>query len=190
MRIREAVHSDLGNIKKMTDDYIGENFYTMPYLEEICNANDKFLYVYANDDDEAVAYLYIFISTLGEALSMLNVPCGDSGFDAAEMDSMTGVYKTTCTMKEYRSRGLLASFLGSLEDVVRRKGAAWILAPALRTPSGAIPVRKHLLGMGFKMAAAVARPWTHIDSLCPYCGSENCLCDCILYVKEMAKLDE
>lgn len=184
-KIREAGYEDLAAVKKMTDEYIGQDFYSMSFLREICDADNKYLYVYANDRDEAVAYLYIFVSTLEEALRILHITYEESGLAGAEPESKVGVYKTTCTRKEYRNQGVLAAFLDSLEDIVRQNRVERILAPALKSPTGLVPVQTQVLEAGFHKVGEGMRPWSGIDAYCPYCKSMNCKCQCVLYVKEM-----
>jgi hypothetical protein len=184
--IRQATAKDLIAIKKMTDEYIGVDFYTMSYLEKIYNTDDNFIYVYTNDEDEAVAYLYFFISTLQEALEVIHASKEYSRFDDMETDSKVCVYKTTCTDKAYRNRGLLTSFLQKIETVIKdNNNVKCILAPALRTPAGVIPVENVVLAAGFKKRTEIMHPWSHIDSYCPYCKNRNCQCDSVIYTKEM-----
>lgn len=170
----------------MTDEYIGKEFYTISYLKEIYDADDKFIYVCVNDKDEVVAYFYIFTSILQEALRILNIPIQLSGFDSDKLDSKVGVYKTSCTKKDYRNQGLFTSFLHSMEGVFREKRVEQVLLPALRTPSGVVPVKNVVFAAGFHEAGEFMHPWSHIDSYCPYCKNRNCQCDCVLYTKEMA----
>lgn len=185
-KIREAMDRDLIIIKKMTDAYIGADFYTMSFLKEIYNSEDKFLYVYANDRDETVAYFYIFISSLQEALKVLNVPYELLGADGIQSDGRVGVYKTSCTEKDYRNKGIFTSFLYNLEEVFKKYKVERVFLPALKTPSGVIPVQNVVLSAGFHKVGEIRHPWSAIASYCPYCRNGNCQCDCVLYTKGVA----
>jgi hypothetical protein len=183
--IRQATAKDLIAIKKMTDEYIGVDFYTMSRLKKIYNTDDNFLYVYTNDEGEAVAYFYVFISTLQEALEVIHAPKEYSWFDDMETDSKVGVYKTSCTEKEYRNRGVFTYFFQKMETVFRDNKIGRVFVPALRTPAGVIPVENVVLAAGFKKRTEIMHPWSQIDSYCPYCKSRNCQCDSVIYTKEM-----
>ena len=102
--IREAVQRDLVAVKNMTDEYIGKDFYTMPDLERILKHENEHLYIYAGAQDMAVAYLYILEMNFGEAMELLHIPDGMLRFSH---NMRVGIYKTACTKKEWRGKGIL-----------------------------------------------------------------------------------
>jgi hypothetical protein len=184
-KIRQAKTTDLAAVKRMTDTYIGKDFYTMSQLEEFHAAPDKFLFVYVNEADEAVAFFYIFMSSLKEALRVLHAPADCRVYSELSPDSRVGVFKTACTERAYRNRGLFTTFFYAMEEVFLRNRIRHTLIPALRDPNGVIPVENVVLEDGFQPTAVFAHPWSHIDAYCPYCRQANCQCDCVIFTKEM-----
>lgn len=180
--IREAESRDLSAVKRMTDDYIGKDFYTLSYLEEILKNENRYLFVYADEQDAAVAYLYLLATTFRDATELLHIP-GDL-LDIAP-DTRVGVYKTACTQKEWRGRGILTAFLAGLEKVLRQGRVQWILFTALQMPDGRIPVHKAVSAAGFSPVGTLSQPWIHTDAYCPYCKNRYCTCNAVVYTKEM-----
>lgn len=183
--IRPAQTRDLAAIKEMTDTYIGRDFYTMSQLEKICRTPDHLLFVYTDGEDRVMAFFYIFMSTLQEALRVLNAPADCGVYSNIPGDSRVGVFKTSCTQKAYRNRGLFTTFFHAMEEVFVEHKIERTLVPALRSPQGVIPVENVGLDAGFQRAAVLSHPWAHIDAYCPYCRQQHCQCDCVIFTKEM-----
>ncbi len=72
--IRTAADRDLAAVKKMTDRYIGKDFYTLPELKEITGDPNRSLLIYADEEDRAAAYLYFFTAAFRDAHDMLHIP--------------------------------------------------------------------------------------------------------------------
>lgn len=184
-RIREARLDDLIRVKQMTDAYISRDFYSLSYLEDILRDENQYLFVYTDEKDEAVAYLYMFDATLREALGVLHISYDIAQPRERDLDARVGVYKTTCTEKDYRGKGILTSFLAYVEDVFVKKGIGTILLTALQIPNGRIPTYNVLDHAGFQRVGSVEHPWIEVDAYCPYCGHQHCTCNAVVYKKEI-----
>jgi hypothetical protein len=186
-RVRLAGKKDLVKIKSMTDMYIGTDFYTMQQLEDFIESPDKLIFVFANEDDEVVSYVYTFISTYGKALETLNIPQALDILPGVSQDEIVGVYKTSCTDKRYRGRGNFSIMVTVMDQIFKKHGPDHIIIPALEYRTGEVPVKYKVDHMGFKFVTRLAHPWSDIYSYCPYCGHDYCQCDCIIYTREKEK---
>lgn len=185
--IREAVRRDLAAVKHMTDEYIGKDFYTMPVLEGILEHENEHLYIYADDRDTAVAYLYFLEMDFGDATEFLHIP---DGMLNLSNKMRVGIYKTACTEKEWQRKGILTLFLNNMERILREKALECILFTALKKPDGTVPVHKAVTSVGFWPVATLKQPWIHTHAYCPYCKMEYCVCDGVIYIKERKRIAE
>lgn len=179
--IREAVWGDLAAVKRMTDEYIGKDFYTLPDLERILKRENEHLYIYADHQDTAVAYLYFLEMDFGDAMEFLHIP---DGMLSISRGMRVGIYKTACTEKEWRRKGILTLFLNRLEQMLGEKALQYILFTALQKPDGTVPVHKAVTAVGFLPDGTLKQPWVHTRAYCPYCKMEYCVCDAVVYIKE------
>lgn len=178
--VREAVHKDLVAVKRMTDEYIGRDFYTLPYLERILKRENEHLYVYADDQDQAVAYLYFLEMDFGAAMEFLHIP---SGVLTLSPGAQVGIYKTACTRREWQRKGILTLFLDKMEQSLQEKALQCILLTAIQKPDGTVPVHRAITAVGFLPVATLKQPWVHTHAFCPYCKREHCVCDGLVYMK-------
>lgn len=179
--IREAVRGDLAAVKCMTDEYIGKDFYTLPDLERILRHENEHLYIYADGQDTAVAYLYFLEMDFGDAMKFLHIP---DGMLSLSHGTRVGIYKTACTKKEWRRKGILTLFLHRMKQMLEDKALQYILFTALQKPDGTVPVHKAVTGMGFFPVGTLKQPWIHTHAYCPYCKMEYCVCNAVVYIKE------
>lgn len=179
--IREAVPGDLVAVKRMTDECIGKDFYTLSDLERILKHEDEHLYIYADSQDTAVAYLYFLEMDFGGAMDLLHIPDGMLNLSRG---ARVGVYKTACTKKGWRRKGILTLFLNKMEGMRWKEATQCILFTALQKPDGTVPVHKAVTKVGFLPVGTLKQPWVHTRAYCPYCKMEYCVCDGIIYIKE------
>lgn len=179
--IREAERGDLIAVKCMTDEYIGKDFYTLPYLERILKRDNEHLYIYVDGQDTAVAYLYFLEMNFKDAMEFLHIPDGVLSISGGER---VGIYKTACTKKEWRRKGILTLFLDRTERMFADKALQYILFTALQRPDGTVPVHKAVTEVGFFPVSTLKQPWVHTHAYCPYCKMEYCVCDGVIYIKE------
>ena len=181
MGIREAVQEDLATVKHMTDECIGKDFYTLSDLEGILKHENEYLYIYADSQDTAVAYLYFLEMDFGGAMELLHIP---DGMLNLSHKARVGVYKTACTKKEWRRKGILTLFLNKIEEMQWKEALQCILLTALQKPDGTVPVHKAVTEMGFLPVGTLKQPWVHTHAYCPYCKKEYCICDGIIYKRK------
>ncbi|MDD3338825.1 MAG: hypothetical protein PHS82_08230 [Lachnospiraceae bacterium] len=183
--IREAREQDVIKIKQLTDENISVNFYTLSFLRTIIDDPKQYLLVYENEEKEIVAYLYMFCASLQEALTILHIPVELLVSNGVLPETKIVVFKTTCTHKKYRSRGILTSLIDYAQKKVLQIDLHSILLTALQIPSEKIPAHTVLIQADFVPVGRVKHPWRNIEAYCPYCGKDHCICDAVVYRKEL-----
>ncbi|MBR3018578.1 MAG: hypothetical protein IKH57_16115 [Clostridia bacterium] len=189
LEVRDAQARDIPEIKRLTDEYISEDYYSLNTLEAMLHGDRNLFYVVTDADkgDAIISYFYAFLSGLDEALQILHVPEKPEALQNYPGDTPVAVYKASSTEKAYRKHGICSSFVRDQEPVVRARGAKLILATALHPVGRQVPMRHIFLDNGFTAIADIYRPWVSIRGHCPYCKQEYCTCDAVFYLK---KLDE
>ncbi len=187
LETRRAEARDVPQLKRMIDECLAPDYYTNEKLEASIRGERNLFYVVtdADRDGAVAAFFYAFLSSLDEALEIMQVrqrPEALAGYDGR---TTVGVYKTVSTGKDYRKAGICSSFVRSQEPVLRARGAKLILVPAMRSPAGAVPAKDILQDNGFVPIAEIIRPWADMDIYCPYCGHYHCICDAVFYMKKL-----
>lgn len=182
--IREARIEDLPYVKRLTDENISEDFYTIEYLEEVLKDPHQHMYVYLPDQNIPVAYIYIFYTSFGRARSILNLPQDIVYLDELSEQDIVCVYKTTCTDKVYRQKGIHSAFVKYLDETLDKKRAKITLLEAIKKPDDRVPAHQVIYADGFRPIQEIQSPWIHKKSYCPYCEKLYCECNAVLYVKE------
>ena len=138
LEVRKAEARDLPQIKRLIDDTISRDFYSIEDLEAMLHREDDLLYVAADADRDGkvVSYFYAFLSTLDKALEILHVPGKPEALQKYMGNERVGVYKTSSTDPAYRNRGVFSAFMADLQPVLRSKGAEMIVNTALRPWAG------------------------------------------------------
>lgn len=183
-KIREAQEKDLPRLKSLTDENFGVDFYKADYLLDAIRSEDKRFYVYTDENDEPVAYQHLLVMPYAQARGLLKISEPIPGSEIPD-DSMVGIYKTSCTDKAYRGRGIFKDLVRTVEEYLSQMGIKILLGDAMRHPNGFVPVASSVEKMGFTARAVIPHPWSDIDSYCPYCNSQFCRCDAVLYIKEL-----
>ncbi len=189
LELRDAETGDFPEIKRLTDEYISRDFYSMDDLDRMLHGKGNLFFVVtdAERDNAIVSYFYAFLAELDEALQILHVPEKPEALRQYRGDVPVGVYKASSTEKEYRKQGICSSFVHDLQPVFQERGAKMLLATALHPAGKPIPMRHIFLNNGFTAIADVYRPWARIPGYCPYCKQDPCVCDAVFYMK---KIDE
>lgn len=187
LETRSAETRDLPALKRLTDEYLAPEYYSIEALDTYIHAERSLFKVVtdAERDDAVVAYFYAFYSTLDEALKILHVQEKPQALSKYSGDAFVGVYKTVSIEKDYQRCGICSAFIRDLAPVLRARGAKLILVPAMRSPAGAVPARSVLQEDGFVPIAEILRPWEDLDLYCPYCGRHHCICDAVFYMKKL-----
>lgn len=187
LEVREAEARDLPEIKRLTDVYISEDYYSLDALAGMLRGERNLFYVVTDADkgDAIISYFYAFLAELDEALQILHVPEKPEALQKYRGDTLVAVYKASSTEKAYRKHGICSSFVRDQEPVVKARGAKLILATALHPVGREVPMRHIFLDNGFRPIADIYRPWANIRGYCPYCKEEYCTCDAVFYIKKL-----
>ena len=187
LKERKAERRDLPDIKRLTDEYISQDFYSLDDLEGMLHGDNNLMFVVtdADRDDAIISYYYAFLSTLDEALRIIHVKEKPAQLLKYKSDETVAVYKASSTEKEYRKHGICSSFVRDLEPDLRKRGAKLILATALHPMGREVPMKHIFLDNGFAPIAELYRPWSGIRGYCPYCKQDYCICDGVFFVKEL-----
>lgn len=190
LETRKAEARDLSVIKRMIDDYLGVNYYTLQMLQPLLDGDENLFYVVtdADRDDAVIFFFYAFLSPLDEALEALHIREKPSVLLGYGPDALVGVYKTSCTEKDYQRHGLCSSFIRDLEPAMRERGARMILATALHPFEQEVPMRHIFQNNGFAAVAEFLRPWVDMaepNMYCPYCKRSHCICNAVFYMKKL-----
>lgn len=192
LEVRRAEFGDVPELKRMIDECLAPDYYTPEKLEACIQGEENLFYV-VTDADRAgavAAFFYAFMSTLDEALEIMQVRKRPEPLAEYDGHTVVGVYKTVSTGKDYRKCGICSSFVRSQEPVLRERGAKLILVPAMRSPAGVVPARDILQENGFKPIAEIIRPWEDMEIYCPYCGRFHCICDAVFYIKHLDRTED
>ncbi len=187
LEVRDAVRRDLPEIKRLTDEYISRDFYSMEALEGMLPSARNLLYVVtdADRDDQIISYFYAFVAPLDEALGILHVREKPEALLSCGGDELVGVYKASSTEKPYRKQGVCSAFARDLEPVLRARGAKLILATALHPMGQEVPMRHIFEDNRFTQLGELYRPWEGVPGYCPYCGCDPCICDGVFFIKKL-----
>jgi len=192
LEIRFAEDRDLPEIKRQIDEYLSPDYYPMDVLTDVLHRPGTLFYVVTDADagDRIVSYFYAFITPLRDALSELHssqIPEVLRGWDP---ETPVGVYKTSSTVREYQRLGICTSFIRDLEPVMRDRGARMILATAMRSPAGVVPMRRIFDSHGYSVIAELHQPWHEQEIYCIYCNHYHCVCDALFYMKELGSAEK
>ena len=186
LEVRRAQARDLPQIKRLIDETISRDYYSVEELEGMLRGEDDLLFVAADKDreDAVAAYFYAFLAPLDEALRILHVKEKPQALEKYAPDARVGVYKTSSTDPAYRKHGVFSAFMSDLQPVLRARGAELLMNTALKPYGREIPIRRILRDTGFVPVLTMYRPWAETDGYCPYCKQERCICDAELYIRE------
>ncbi|MBQ3705930.1 MAG: hypothetical protein II888_05680 [Clostridia bacterium] len=188
LETRFAEQQDLPEIKRQIDEYISPDYYTLEDLQEILRREGTLFYVMTDADREGiiVSYFYAYVAPLREALSDLHAAQPPEALRGWDPETPVGVYKTSSVLREYQQHGICTSFIRDVEPVMRDRGAKMILATAMRSPAGVVPMRHIFDTHGYRVISELIRPWHHLEIYCIYCRQVHCICDAVFYMKELA----
>ena len=161
LETRAAEIRDVPEIKRMIDEYIAVDYYSLEELEACLNGDRNLFYVVtdADADGAMAAFFYALLAPLDEALEILHVKRKPEPLEQYEGDMLVGVYKTASTAAAYQKSGICSSFIRELEPVFKRRGAKLIVATAVRSPAGVLPMKHIFHDHGFEPVAQISRPW-------------------------------
>ncbi len=91
--IRAAKAGDLPQGKRLIDEYIAEDYYSLQSLEELLYGDRNLFYVVTDADagEQIVSFFYGFLSPLDEALRILHVPARPEQLMKYDENTLVGV---------------------------------------------------------------------------------------------------
>ena len=187
LEIRKAEEQDLGDLKRLIDTYLAQDYYSEEELRADIQGEQNLFYVVTDADRGGmiVSFFYAFLAPLDEALEMLHIRERPAALAEYGGDTLTGVYKTGATAADYQKKGLCSSFIRDLEPVMRERGARLIMTTAWRLPNLSVPAGKMVRNAGFQEACVIRRPWESLTLYCKGCGRTHCICDAVFFVKKL-----
>lgn len=187
LEIRDAELRDLPEIKRLMDIYLSQDYCSLETLEGMLHGDRNLFYVVTDPDRNhaVVSYFYAFLSPLDEALQILHVTDKPEPLRQYRGNDLVAVYKASSTEKGYRKQGICSSFIRDLQPVVQQRGAKMILATALHPVGQRVPMKHIFVDNGFSAISDLYRPWSRINSYCPYCKEDYCICDAVFYMKKL-----
>ncbi len=187
LKIRPAEERDIPEIKHLTDIGISEDYYSEEDFRKMLTGEGDVLHVAVDEDrDElVVSFFYTFALPLRTALRLLHIPDLPDEVLGLQDDDIVAAFKTASTRKEYRGMGLVSDFYKTMEARVREMGAKVILGTALVLKDGKIPIHNIMHAHGFEGIYPLDKPWKDVPGYCPYCGSNPCMCEGMLYCKRL-----
>lgn len=187
LETRVADVRDVPELKRMIDEYLAVDYYSLEELEACVQGERSLFYVVTDADRDGVmaAFFYAVLAPLEEALELLHVRKRPEFLKGYAPDTLVGVYKTASTTRDYREHGLCTFFVRELEPIMRERGAKLIVATAWRTPEGVVPMRRILHDAGFEAVEEIKRLWNDLDMFCTGCKRRHCICDAVFYAKRL-----
>ena len=192
LETRIAEIRDVPEIKRMIDEYLAVDYYSIEELERCVRREQSLFYVVTDEDrgGAMAAFFYALAAPLDEALRILHVKEKPEALLGYRGDTRVGVYKTASTAEGYQRCGICSSFICGLEPVMRKRGAKMILATAMRSPAGVVPMKRIFHDYGFEPIAEIYHPWEDMYMYCPYCGRHHCICDAVFYMKRLDETED
>ena len=108
LEVRRAEVRDVPEIKRLIDEYIAVDYYSLEELEESLHGEDNLFYVVTDAErgEALVSYFYAFLAPLSEALKRLHVSEKPERLREYGDETLVGVYKTSSTEREYQKQGI------------------------------------------------------------------------------------
>lgn len=182
--IRYASLNDASEIKKIIDEGISENYYSIDTIKNYIIDENSYLLVAVSENDTPLAAMFCEKGCLKDMCRLENIPYPDETFDKYNEQDITIVYKTVATYKDARCNGLVHGLFRKYEDIFNSVEHDLRIGLALILPDGTIPIKKHIDEVGFSPKKIINSPWSNIKSFCTYCGNEYCKCNGMLIIKE------
>ena len=175
--------SNLMTALEMCDKFVSPGLYTRLSLSEIAaDPRQDFFLV-----RQGRAYLGYFYTQRLKAIEIASVP----GFRYDLIASLCGpeeeigLFRSTGLEEACRGTGLSDALMKHFQSRFEEYGLSLLLVPAWRQGSF-VPAEQLLLRNGFHYFCDLIRPWADAAELkCSYCGQERCICDAVVYYKNI-----
>lgn len=182
--VRFATIEDIEEIKKIIDEGISQDYYSLDDIEEYITNESKYLLVVTSEDNKPLAAMFCIKGRLIDMCKNEHIPFSDDVFSKYTEDTKTIVYKTASTYKNVRNNGYVGMLFEEYNTIFNNIDHDLRIGLAIVYPDGKIPIKKHVDAYNFKPVKLFKHPWNSLKSYCSYCGKEYCECDGLLYIKE------
>ena len=186
---REMEKSDVDAVKKLSDEYIGVDFYNEIYLESIVDDPDRVVNLYIVDDGSIRGFQYGMLSDLDICCNILNLDNEAKEQLIAQYpecgNELLGIFKTIVVDPSCRGSGVSEELNSRTAMWFKNRGVKLAVGEALIRPDGIINARNTMEHTNQRVLFKVKQPWIDIKSYCPYCKQEYCHCDAAIFVKEI-----
>lgn len=183
--IRFATLADTTEVKKIMDEGISQDYYSIQEIESYINNENNYLLVSVSDEDKPLAAMFCSKGTLKEMCELEHIPYPDSIFDKYSEDAQAVVYKTASTYKAERCNGHVKDLFYEYDKMFNDIAHELRIGLAIVLPDGTVPIKSHVDKYGFKAKKLIKSPWSYLKSYCSYCKNEYCQCDGMIYIKEI-----
>ncbi len=170
----------LNEVKDFTDQWIGENYYSMEELEKVISFSKQ---------DGLNASLLAFVDNELAAVRLTYAP-------GVWVDSQRGVtplkwdlpkervsyFKSLFVAEKFQQKGLGRELSKKSIEIIKQMGAQAVVCHSwLESPGNSS--QKYLLKMDFKPVHTHERYWYEIDYLCTRCNPNRCVCTAVEMIK-------
>lgn len=182
--VRYAKLSDKYEIKKIMDEGISQDYYSLEEIEDYIQNENKYLLVCISEDDSPLAAMFCIKGPLKDMCELEHIPYPNETFDGYSDESVAVIYKTAATYIKYRCNGYVKQLFDAYDDIFNNIDHDIRIGLALVLPDGKVPIKKHVDMAGFLPTKYVKSPWSSLKSYCSYCNNEYCQCNGLIYIKE------
>lgn len=178
---QEVQLSDLEEILRFTDKWIGKNYFSQPELNELLQlgqsggVNASLRAISANGETAGVR---ISLAPGEWVNSMRGLSTDLWKVDASKV----GYFKSLFVSEDFQQMGIGKTLsLKSITQLKKLGAQAVICHSWLESPGNSS--QRYLLSMGFQPVKEYKEFWSEIDYHCTKCGPAKCLCTAIEMIK-------
>ncbi len=180
--LREAKIGDIGEIRKICDDCVGEGLYTEEELGSAVKSENRFLYV-LEGGGKIRGYIYFMLTSPAEILSYTKI---DEHLleKIVDMRRTVGKIQSVAVTEDCRRRGFSVDMINFALSVLKENGIGTVFIACWKK-GNYLPLGRAVAKCGFSELSETGEIWYDNERLkCPYCGG-RCRCHAELYYKKI-----
>lgn len=172
---------------KLCDRCVGKNLYPYTYLASVLENPEHFFYLLVTAEEEAVGYIYFFLTGLEEMAALSKLPRERLAMISEREAPVIGNLQSIGVTEAWRRHGLSEQLVGFYLEQLQQCLLADAAFGVFWKPEGHVPMEKTLKAFGFRHLEDAHRVWyDKEDLICPYCRG-RCACDGAVYYKPIRK---
>lgn len=169
----------LEEARQLCDKHVGKGLYDASFFEHLPSKAGHQFYLLSHEGNY-IGYFYCLWMPSISQMPDLDVSAVRKLIPHGRR---VGVCRSIGIDKEYRGLGLSDLLLNFFTAFLFEEGCVAVLVPAWKK-AAYIPAKRHLEACGFFHLCDLQEPWkTHQALHCPFCRSNPCTCDAVLYYK-------